>query len=243
MKGNAMFNEPALNNPHYNDCYFSYDDGLGEALYVFVDGNNIVPRLSETDSITIAETGFGTGLNLLGVIRAIRDAKLSNKTVRFVTVEKYNLSPERISELVELFREQVTPELPIFLEAWKKCYETLQEGWNSFRFEVDAITIEVELFNGDVIPFLESLSIQPDAWFLDGHSPDKNPDMWNPTVFGLVAEKSGVGTTVATFSAAGIVKRGLREGGFFIKRRKGFGGKRHMTVGWVESDQDSITEE
>ena len=64
-----MFNKPEFNNSHYNDCYFSYDDGLEEALYVFIDGNGFPKRLFETDKIAIAETGFGTGLNLIALIK------------------------------------------------------------------------------------------------------------------------------------------------------------------------------
>lgn len=232
-----MFHEPALNNPHYNDCYFSYDDGLAEALYVFVDGNDIVNRASALDEITIAETGFGTGLNLIAAIRALRDNDIREKTVQFLTVERYALSPERIDELVERFGDQLEPEYSAFRSAWTGAYESLQEGWNEFSFTVDSITAKVSLYYGDVLPFLESIPAAPDAWFLDGHSPDKNPDMWNETVLALVGEKSKADSTVATFTAAGIVKEGLRKGGYFIKRRKGFGGKRHMITGTLETEE------
>lgn len=234
QKGVPMFHEPTLNNPHYNDCYFSYDDGLAEALYVFVDGNRVVERAAELNEIVIGETGFGTGLNLIATIRALRDNDISDTTIEFLTVERYTLSPERIDELVERFGDQLEPEYSAFRESWKSAYESLQDGWNEFSFTVDGITAKVSLFNGDVIPFLESIPASPDAWFLDGHSPDKNPDMWNETVLGLIGEKSKIDSTVATFTAAGIVKEGLRKGGYFIKRKKGFGGKRHMITGMIE---------
>ncbi len=235
-----MFHEPELNNEHYDDCYFSYDDGYAEAIYVFVEGNHIVERCATQEKIIIAETGFGTGLNLLATMQALREAGLKNKTIRFLTVEKFTLSPDRIKKLIALFSEEIKDVFPIFIEAWKNCFENLSEGWNNFSFTVDSITAEVELFVGDVIPFLESLPTEPDGWYLDGHSPSKNPDMWNETVLGLVGTKSGKHSTVSTFSAAGVVKRGLRDGGFFIKRQKGFGGKRHMIVGWFEQEDSQL---
>ncbi len=234
-----MFHEPMLNNPHYNDCYFSYDDGLAEALYVFVEGNNLVERFHKSEALTIAETGFGTGLNLIAMIRALRVEGISKRTIRFISVERYPLSVQRISQLIDRFTEQLSPEYPLFIKEWEKQYPNLSEGWNKFSFEVETITVKVELFYGDVIDALESLSVQPDAWFLDGHSPDKNPDMWNKKVLALVGEKSGADTTLATFTAAGIVKEGLREGGFFIKRKKGFGGKRHMITGKISTEPSS----
>ncbi len=230
-----MFHEPALNNPHYNDCYFSYDDGLAEALYVFVEGNNLVERFHKSQSLTIAETGFGTGLNLIALIRALRIEGIENRTIRFISVERYPLSSQRIYELINRFIEQLSPEYPLFIEQWEKLYPNLSDGWNCFSFQIETITVNVDLFYGDVLNALESIPSQPDAWFLDGHSPDKNPDMWNKRVLALVGEKSGPDTTVATFTAAGIVKEGLREGGFFIKRKKGFGGKRHMITGKIST--------
>ena len=52
----------------FGDIYFSLDDGLAEKNYVFLQANQLAERfakLSANASFTIAETGFGTGLNFL----------------------------------------------------------------------------------------------------------------------------------------------------------------------------------
>lgn len=237
-----MFFLPNMNNPAYNDCYFSYDDGLAESLYVFTDGNNLVERFTAAERLTVGETGFGTGLNLIALIRALRSAGLSNRSIRFISVEKYPLSADRINELTECFSNSINPEMDHFLTVWKELFPNLCEGWNTFSFQVESISVSCELYFGDVQPFLESFPTIADAWFLDGHSPDKNPDMWNEKVLGLIGTNSGIGSTIATFSAAGIVKEGLRKGGFFIRRRKGFGGKRHMSQGWFGIEDESQIE-
>lgn len=238
-----MFHEPALNNPHYNDCYFAYDEGVEESLYVFVDGNSIVERVSNSESITIAETGFGTGLNLLATIRALRNAEVKNKAINFYSVECYPLSVERIEELISRFRTTIEPELTLFLEKWNEVYPSLSAGWNEFSFEIDTISININLYYGDVLHYLEEMTIVPNAWYLDGHSPDKNPDMWNETIMGMVGTRSDTGSTIATFTAAGLVKEGLRKAGFFIKRRKGFGGKRHMIIGEIDTTSPENNQE
>lgn len=67
-----------------------------------------------------------------------------------------------------------------------------------------------------------------DAWFLDGFSPAKNPDMWRDELFEEIAKLSENNTTLATFTAAGFVRRGLEQVGFNCSKTTGFGTKREM---------------
>ena len=67
-----------------------------------------------------------------------------------------------------------------------------------------------------------------DAWFLDGFAPSCNESLWAETIFAQLQRLSFVGTTAATYSCAGVVKRGLQEHGFTINKVKGFGRKREM---------------
>ena len=55
----------------FNDTYFSIDDGMAEAKYVFIEGNNLINRLA--NGFEIAELGFGVGLNLLSLIKFWND--------------------------------------------------------------------------------------------------------------------------------------------------------------------------
>ena len=67
-----------------------------------------------------------------------------------------------------------------------------------------------------------------DAWFLDGFAPSKNPEMWSDELFSAIANLSHIQTTAATFSAAAIVKNGLKNAGFSLEKVAGFGRKREM---------------
>jgi len=55
--------------------------------------------------------------------------------------------------------------------------------------------------------------------------------MWSPELFREIARLSKPGTTFSTFTAAGIVRRGLQDVGFSVSKQKGFGRKREMLVG------------
>ena len=56
----------------FDDSYYNADDGLAETRHVFLDGNDLPARMAAADHLTIAETGFGTGLNLLAVMAALK---------------------------------------------------------------------------------------------------------------------------------------------------------------------------
>ncbi|HTK85303.1 MAG TPA: FAD-dependent 5-carboxymethylaminomethyl-2-thiouridine(34) oxidoreductase MnmC, partial [Patescibacteria group bacterium] len=85
----------------------------------------------------------------------------------------------------------------------------------------------------DALPQLDAPS-GVDAWFLDGFAPSKNPEMWTDKVFAEMARLSREGTTAATFTVAGIVKRGLEAAGFAVEKKQGFGRKREMLTARFE---------
>ena len=50
----------------FNDIYFDTESGYQQSEHVFIKGNNIAENLINCpQEYTIAETGFGTGLNFL----------------------------------------------------------------------------------------------------------------------------------------------------------------------------------
>ena len=79
-------------SPHFGDVYFSPKDGLAEARYVFLDGNNLPSAWQTRDNFTIGETGFGTGLNFLAAWQCWAQDSKRSKRLHFVTAEKYPLS-------------------------------------------------------------------------------------------------------------------------------------------------------
>lgn len=96
----------------------------------------------------------------------------------------------------------------------------------------------LDLWFGDINELTDQLDATlnqtVDARFLDGFAPAKNPDMWTPNLFNAMARLARPGATLATFTSAGFVRRGLQEAGFTMQKRKGFGRKREMLCGVME---------
>ena len=84
---------------------------------------------------------------------------------------------------------------------------------------------------GDARSCLPLWGGQADAWYLDGFSPAKNPELWSPDLMAEVGRHTVPGGTCATYSAAGHVRASLAAAGFAVERVAGHGRKRHMTVG------------
>lgn len=68
--------------------------------------------------------------------------------------------------------------------------------------------------------------------------PCQNPDMWSQHLFNAMARLARHRATLATFTSAGFVRRGLQEAGFTMQKTKGFGRKRDMLVGRMEQTLD-----
>ncbi len=218
-------------NPYYNDCYFSKDGGLEEAEWVFVEGNNI-KRFSAADNIHVGETGFGTGLNFFALVDYIsRQFSDYSGTLEYYSCEKHPLLPLRTKELLLPFFTGNINRLNQYMDLYKRIYKDLQPGLCSIYTEIFNIKVKLLYFYGDVLEAFKFMDKKRDIWFLDGHDPEKNPDMWSSELFMLMADKSKHGTTLASYTSKGVVKKGLRNAGFFIKRKKGFGRKRHMITG------------
>ncbi|STI94942.1 Glycine/D-amino acid oxidases (deaminating) [Escherichia coli] len=95
------------------------------------------------------------------------------------------------------------------------------------RLLLDEGRVTLDLWFGDINELTsqldDSLNQKVDAWFLDGFAPAKNPDMWTQNLFNAMARLARPGSTLATFTSAGFVRRGLQEAGFTMQKRKGFG--------------------
>jgi tRNA 5-methylaminomethyl-2-thiouridine biosynthesis bifunctional protein len=134
------------------------------------------------------------------------------------------------------------PALKDEAQALASLYPMGLEGCHRLHFDNHSTTLD--LWIGDVHDLLPQwhspVNGLIDAWFLDGFAPSKNPDMWTDALFSQMARLSKTGTTFGTFTAAGIVKRGLAGVGFTVKKRNGFGRKRDMLTGVFDQDNENV---
>lgn len=222
----------------FDDIYFSRADGLQETEYVFLRQNHLEQRWRALDPqrpgvFVIGETGFGTGLNFLCAWRLWRRCAPANWRLHFVSVEKFPLDATQLATALRQW-----PELAEFSAPLLAQYPPRVPGMH--RLCLDDGTV-VQLLFGDADAALATLhdsaaaelanGFAIDAWFLDGFAPAKNPAMWSDELFAHIGRLSQPGTTFATFTVAGLVKRGLRAAGFRVEKIEGFGSKRQMLRG------------
>lgn len=207
----------------YGDIYFSRENGLAESSYVFLGGNNLPTAWLGSELFSIAELGFGTGLNFLNTVKLWSENKKHSGILHYVAFEKHPLSAEEIKKAL-----RVWPELADYSQ---ELIDNLPEKISGFhRIVFKEIGVYLTLAYGDANILLEQFQGQIDAWYLDGFAPAKNPDLWSETIFKNIAAKSNPGASAATFSAARIVKDGLASAGFEVSLKKGFAKKRDMLI-------------
>jgi len=212
----------------YGDVYFSADSGLEETRHVFLEANRLPERfaaLRSGESLAIGETGFGTGLNFLCTWQVFRTQAAQGASLDFFSVEKFPLEDTELEAALALW-----PELAELAQELRTRWRRRVPGWNRWSF--DQGRVRLTLVIGDVASALPGLPVGAmDAWFLDGFSPARNPEMWSPEVMRALARASRPAATLATYTSAGWVRRGLAEAGFVVEKQPGFGRKREMLCG------------
>lgn len=228
-------------NKTYTDVYHSLDGALEQSYYVFVEGNDLISRWhnlpqKESSVFHIGETGFGTALNFLLTWSLWVEHAPERACLHFISCEKHPLTRDDLARVLSLW-----PQLMEQATQLLENYPVLTPGFHHHSF--DNGRVKLTLILGDIVDCFEQLlmcgdstleaqlrTAYIDAWYLDGFSPKKNAAMWSPQVLNMISLLSKKGTTAATYTSAAPVKSALQQAGFTIKKKKGFGPKRHMTT-------------
>lgn len=213
-------------SPIYGDVYHSADGGPGQAAHVFLAGNGLPGRWRDRDRFVVLETGFGTDLNFLATWAAWREDRHRCRRLHYLAVEKH---PFRVADLATL--HAAWPQFAPLADALRNAWPCLTPGFHRREFEGGRLVLT--LLFGDAAELLPALRAAVDAFYLDGFSPTRNPDLWSPAVFAQLARLAGPRATLATWSVAATVRAGLHTAGFETTKVPGFGHKREMLTGRV----------
>lgn len=209
----------------YGDVYFSTEDGLAESRAVFLQGCGLPERWAGQPSFTVAELGFGTGLNILALLDLWRKTRPPGGRLCIFTIEAHPLSAEAAADVLAAW-----PELAELSALLTQRWPGQARGFHRVDFpELDAV-LDVAVMEAGAA--LAAWTGQADAWFLDGFSPALNPQMWRDEVLEGVAARTATGGRLATFTVAGAVRRGLQAQGFEVAKRPGHGRKRQRLEAW-----------
>jgi tRNA 5-methylaminomethyl-2-thiouridine biosynthesis bifunctional protein len=216
----------------FNDIYFDCDSGCEQSHTVFIEANNIFERLKNTtETFTIAETGFGTGLNFLLTVQVYQQLKntpldqsnnntdKTNNVLHFISVEKFPLTKAEITKALSLFPHLSEVSKPL-VDQYPDVISPKEEKALNFTFFNGSV--KLTLYIGDAEQTYSRLKSPKegiiDAWYLDGFSPRKNPDMWSTGLFEQIARLAKEQSTLSTFTIAGFVKRQLADVGFRLQK-------------------------
>jgi len=198
----------------FDDPFFSLDNGVAETEHVFLAGNDLPARFR--DGFQIAELGFGTGLNLLVAWDAWEKAGCSG-ALHFTSFEAFPLSQADMARAHAAFPE------------FGGKRDMLTQNWQPYGGVLSLPGMQAQVIVGDARKTVRAWHGRADAWFLDGFSPAKNPELWDDVLMCDVAKRTHAYGTAATYTAAGFVRRNLKSAGFEVERTTGYGRKRHMT--------------
>jgi tRNA 5-methylaminomethyl-2-thiouridine biosynthesis bifunctional protein len=242
---NIQFNENGT--PYatqFEDLYFSDTQGIDETNYVFIQNNKLLSRWEnwQEQQFVIAETGFGTGLNFLTTVLHFEKLYKLNHTpsfkLHFISIEKFPISHTDLTQALILY-----PQLAKYSQPLLEQYPLSLEGCHRLTF-LDGKVI-LDLWLGDVHDVLPRIENKPqglvDTWYLDGFSPNKNPDMWTQCLFKNMALLAKDQCHFATFTVTGHVKRGLIEAGFEVQKKTGHGLKKHILTGKINKSVNNLS--
>lgn len=214
----------------FNDRYRSTDGpgGWAQARQVFLHGCGLIAEDGSEHPSTwarqaswhILETGFGLGLNFLATWHAWRADPLRPQRLFFTSIEAWPVSAADICRSAEAY-----PELSDLADSLAQQWKGLLPGTHRLVFEQGQIQLTLCIgLAHDVLPMLDSPA---DSLFLDGFSPDCNPEMWDGKVLKALGRLARPGSRLATWTVAGEVRAGLASAGFEVKKMPGLPPKRH----------------
>ncbi len=128
---------------------------------------------------TIAELGFGTGLNFLETIRQWKRFRLPGASLHYTAFEAYPMSREDL--------ERSLSRWPDLADAAARLVAIWPMGGDALEAEF-AERARLTIHFADANAALPALQFEADAWYLDGFAPSRNPQMWGGELLKSVFE-------------------------------------------------------
>jgi tRNA U34 5-methylaminomethyl-2-thiouridine-forming methyltransferase MnmC len=195
--------------PEMDEHYHSVHGAIQESNHVFIKaGLDLCPA----EAPRIFEVGFGTGLNAF--LSAI-EAEKRDISIRYSSIELYPLPAVQATQLNY-------PQLLGHNDIFSRLHESQWDQWQKITpwFELKKINADM----GKVV-FTDDCF---DLIFFDAFAPNKQADLWQPTVFAMLYKHLSPGGMLVTYCAKGVVRRMLLQAGFTVERLPGPPGKHEM---------------
>ena len=211
----------------FDDPYFSLVNPVEESKTVFLKSTDI-PIRWKNSHFTIAELGFGFGINFITTANAWIQQHDSTYQLHYLSFEKYPVQPKDLTKCFQELRLTSTLTDKLITQ-----YPLPIQGFHRILFREHNISLT--LIFGDAIDSLKGCDFKADAWYLDGFSPNKNKALWTDNIAKEIFKLTKLDGTFSTYSAASKVRESFTNAGFSITKKPGFGKKREMLIGQRET--------
>ncbi|WP_454909380.1 FAD-dependent 5-carboxymethylaminomethyl-2-thiouridine(34) oxidoreductase MnmC [Variovorax gossypii] len=208
----------------FDDIYHTETGALAQSRHVFLGGCGLPEAWIGQPQWLILETGFGLGLNFLTTWQAWRADPGRPRMLHFVSIEAHPVSPDDLLRAAGAY-----PELAALAGELAAQWHGLLPGFHRLAFDDGQVLLTLCI--GDVQPMLRAQRFEADSIFLDGFSPQQNPDMWSADTLKAVSRFARQGTRIATWTIARAIRDALGQYGFTVEKYQGLPPKRDCLRG------------
>lgn len=189
--------------------YHSTFGAIQESMHVFIM-NGL--KFKENSPLTVFEVGFGTGLN---AFLTYLDSLQSGQSIHYITIEKFPI-PRNLWEMLNYPKLHSKSESEIFramhLAPWNEKVSITE------NFTMKKILGDMTSFDFDLQPLFDLI-------YFDAFSPEKQPELWEKTIFKKLFYNTAPFGKLVTYCSKGSVRRALQESGYIVERLPGPPGK------------------
>ena len=197
-----------INLPDLNEQYHSKNGSINETYHVFINSGL---KLVSSETVSILEIGFGTGLN--GFITYLE----SEKKIDYVGVEAYPVTVEEIEKMNFISVLKAEKDSAIFKKMHSVSWEEKHQISDSFSLRKRKQFFE-DIDDKDAFNLI----------YFDAFGARVQPQLWTVEIFRKMFESLKENGILVTYSAKGSVRRAMQEVGFTVERLPGPPGKREM---------------
>ncbi len=207
-----------LFNEQYGQTYHSVHGAITEAELVYLEYSGLRDRLDQGMDSHILEFGFGLGLNFL---LSARCALKTKAKLKYTALENAPITKDTFNTLNYATIEG----LELLAESTSNVFGALgTETQTNLDFD-EQIHLEVHRADALTMSFEDS---HFDAIYLDGFSPEKNPELWSLSFLEKLFQALKPGGILSTYCVKGAVRRAFLEAGFEVNKLPGPPGKREV---------------
>ncbi|MDD5728976.1 MAG: MnmC family methyltransferase, partial [Victivallales bacterium] len=201
----------SLYHPGYKQHFHTLAGARSEAVKKFIEPANLAHRLQGNSRVRLLDIGFGLGYN------AVAAAELAAATKRG-SLEICSLENDlnALKAALSLFSPDTLH--------YRVLKSLLEHGFWGEEFA------QIKLLADDARKSLTGLENEFDCIFMDGFSPDKNPELWTYDFIRGLARRLSSNGIIVTYSSAYPVRGALLRCGLQLGMTEAFGRKRGGTV-------------